>query len=391
MTVGDRDSRNERSALIWTPIGRDAPLVRDVLQRAGIDAIVCDTVGHACQSLSDEKTGMAIVAEEALSSAGIDQLRETLGKQPPWSDLPLVLLTGGGRSTEASLRRLRRMQVLGNVTLLERPLRSVTLVAAVQAALAARQRQLQIRDYIRDLQEAQQNLAQANADLKQFAFAASHDLQEPLRLVNIFSQLLVDRHVDPGNEQARQFANYIRAGVLRMEALLRDVLHYSRAIHTATDWPDEPFNLRVPLEEALLVMKLEIEETHAEVECGPLPTVRGDKNQLSLVFQNLISNSIKYTKPSVPPVICIQATERENEALIRVQDNGIGFDQMYAERIFDLFQRLNNREGVPGTGLGLAICRRTIEKHGGRIWAESTPGRGATFSFTLPVRHEENV
>ncbi len=381
-----RESAEEKDpdVIIWTPVGRDASLSSEVLNRAGIQPRLCTNVSEVCEALSSRNSGLLIVAEEALSSETIQRIGETLKQQPPWSDLPLLLLTSGGTSTEASLNKLVRMRVLGNITLLERPLRSVTLVAAVRSALASRRRQFQTRDYIQELQEAQNELAQANADLKQFAFAASHDLQEPLRMVKIFTQLLLEKHIDPSQEQAREFGEYIRGGVTRMELLLRDLLFYSRVIHQNRERLTVEFDVRAAIEQATTALQVEIEKTGSRIVCGPMPRVRGEETQISLVFQNLLSNSIKYAKEDAAPLIEISAEEGKGEQLIRVQDNGIGFDQKYADRVFDLFQRLGGKD-VPGTGLGLAMCRRIIERHGGRIWAESQPGAGATFLFTLPA------
>jgi signal transduction histidine kinase len=377
-------TQSDPIAIIWAPVGRDATLARDALHRAAIRSKCCSNINEVRIAVCEEDAGLAILAEEALSSDAIEQLREVLAQQPPWSDLPIVLLTGGGRSTEASLYKLSKMRALGNITLLERPVRSVTLVAAVQSALMSRGRQLQTRDYIRELEETQVKLAQANTDLQQFAFAASHDLQEPLRMVNIFTQLLLERHVDRSNQDARQFAEFIRTGVTRMETLLRDLLQYSRAIHEERLSATTHFDLNRAIADAMEALRIEIEMTQARIVITPMPIVQGDQMQLSLVFQNLISNSIKYAKDGVAPLIKISAEQSDCGRIIRVQDNGIGFEQKYAERVFDLFQRLGGKN-VPGTGLGLAICRRIIERHGGRIWAESQPGTGSTFNFTLPT------
>lgn len=369
--------------VVWAPRGRDAALASSALSRAAIPSKPCTSIGEVCNEVASEQAGVALLAEEALTSASIEQLRETLGNQPSWSDLPLLLLTGGGNSTDASLQKLGKMRVLGNITLLERPLRSVTLIAAVQAALASRRRQFQTRDDIRELQEAKHKLAQANADLKQFAFAASHDLQEPLRMVNVFTQLLLERHVDKSNADARQFGEYVHAGVTRMELLLRDLLLYSKAIHEERTWPTSRFDLNLAISDAISSLHMEIYTTDARIVSGAMPVVLGDRTQLSLVFQNLLSNAIKYAQEGVAPVIEISAEKVDGDPLIRVTDNGIGFDQKYAERVFDLFQRLGDSK-VAGTGLGLAICRRIIERNGGRIWAESNLGVGTTFLFTLP-------
>lgn len=383
MILVENGTQDQSVVVIWAPVGRDAALAADVLNRAEIHSRPCYSVEEVCTAIATGEAGIAILAEETLHTASIAMLRQTLDGQPPWSDLPLLLLTGGGNSTEASLSKLSRMRILGNITLLERPLRMVTLTTAVRSGLASRQRQMQARDYIRTMQSTQEKLAQANADLKQFAFAASHDLQEPLRMVNVFTQLLLERHVDPSDKRAQQFADFVRSGVHRMEELLRDLLSYSRAIHEERLAPTTPFPLDLALADAVAALQVELIASEAELLQAPLPLVRGDRTQLSLVFQNLVSNAIKYGKPDVRSRIEISADVNGAEALIRVSDNGIGFDQQYAERVFDLFQRLGDSD-APGTGLGLAICRRIIERHGGEIGVRPRAG-GNVFWFRLPA------
>jgi light-regulated signal transduction histidine kinase (bacteriophytochrome) len=275
------------------------------------------------------------------------------------------------------------MRILGNITLLERPLRSVTLVAAVESAIAARKRQLETARYIRDLEHTQHKLSQANADLKQFAFAASHDLQEPLRMVNIFTQLLLKRFGDEPDPEVKEHAEYVRTGVNRMELLLRDLLHYSRSVFDDAALPLSDFDLRLSIQDAIEALQVEINSSRAQLDIGAMPVVRADRTQLSVVFQNLIGNAIKYARENAPPCITISAKSEATHKLICVTDNGIGFDQRYAERIFDLFQRLDNSR-VQGTGLGLAICRRIVERYGGQIWAKSELGKGSSFFFTIP-------
>jgi signal transduction histidine kinase len=283
---------------------------------------------------------------------------------------------------------LEVIRALGNIILLERPLRKVTLLAAVRSALEARKRQFETRDYISQLQEAHRNLMRANSDLEQFAFAASHDLQEPLRMINTFTQLLV-RHVDATDGKVQQFAGFVRTGVGRMELLLRDLLLYSRAIHENSEELHPPFDLGHALEDAIRALTLEWQTANATISCGPMPTVKGNQTQLSLVFQNLLSNAVKYAKTDVPPEIRIEVESNDGECLIRIQDNGIGFDQKYADRVFELFQRLENGN-KPGTGLGLAITRRVIQRHGGRIWVQSEKAKGSCFFFTLPLAEVRN-
>jgi signal transduction histidine kinase len=374
---------DDLTTIVWMPVGQDASLVCGLLDQAAISCTRCCSAGEICATLEAGTLGAAILAEEALDGEAVREIGDALRQQPSWSHLPIVLLTFGRNSTEASLYRLECMRALGNVTLLERPLRKMTLLASVRSALESRQRQFETRDHIRQLQEAQQNLVQANSDLEQFAFAASHDLQEPLRMINVFTQLLVER-LDSSDTKAQEFANFIRSGVSRMELLLRDLLLYSRAIHEDREELHPTLNLGDPLEDAMRVMSMELQTANARVSFSPMPTVKGNRTQLSLVFQNLLSNAIKYAKTDVAPCIRIEAESKGGECLVRIRDNGIGFDPKYATRIFELFQRLENGS-KPGTGLGLAISRRIIQRHGGRIWAESEKGKGSCFLFTLPL------
>ena len=199
-------------------------------------------------------------------------------------------------------------------------------------------------------------------------------------MVNVYTQLLVKRRL-VDNEEANSYAEIITQGVRRMEALIDDVLSYSRVIHADTE--AGAIDLSAVLAEVLTNLKLQIEESGAQIRTMVLPWVRGEKLALTHVFQNLLSNSLKYRQPDVPLEIVISAEKKGPECLISVRDNGIGFDQQYAERIFGLFKRLHS-DAYPGTGLGLAVCKRIVERYGGRIWAESKRNEGATFYFTLP-------
>ncbi|WP_031500924.1 PAS domain-containing protein [Bryobacter aggregatus] len=235
---------------------------------------------------------------------------------------------------------------------------------------------------ISDRLQTEETLRRVNRELEEFAYVSSHDLQEPLRMVNIFTEQLLRRHVPQGNAEAETFANYIQSGVTRMEQLIHDLLAYSRAIH-AEDRQYAPASLSAALEDAMIVMKNRIEETNAVVNCESLPIVAGDTGQFSLVFQNLLSNALKYRQENLPPKIRVSAEPAGAEWVISVEDNGIGFKPEYRERIFGLFKRLH-KDSHPGTGLGLAICKRIVERYGGRIWAESVPDQGSNFSFALP-------
>jgi signal transduction histidine kinase len=229
---------------------------------------------------------------------------------------------------------------------------------------------------------ARLELERMNKELEEFAYVASHDLQEPLRVVKIFTQLLL-RHYVPSEPKAREYSDLIQRSVTRMEALIRDLLKYSSTVQRE-ELPVGTADLSVSLSEAQTTLGSRLEESHAQVYSGPLPVVRGDAKQMAHVFQNLLSNAIKYRKADVPPEIHISAELSGDEWTIVVRDNGIGFEQQYAKKIFGLFKRLHKDE-YPGTGLGLAICQRIVERYGGRMWAEGEPEQGASFFFALPA------
>lgn len=234
--------------------------------------------------------------------------------------------------------------------------------------------------------EARRELERMNRELESFAYVASHDLQEPLRMVNIYSELLVKRYAAIEDPRAQKFREFIQEGVLRMEALIRDLLSYSRSAQEQGS-PLGLANLQTVLDDALASLQNRIAETNARIVTGggELPTVRGDASQLSQLLQNVLSNALKYRNKAVPPEIRIFWERQPGQPAywrFSFADNGIGFEQEYATRIFGLFKRLHKDE-YPGTGLGLAICQRIVERHGGCMWAEGSPGQGAVFHFTL--------
>ena len=228
---------------------------------------------------------------------------------------------------------------------------------------------------------ARLELQRVNRELEEFAYVASHDLQEPLRMVNIYTHLILKK-LPSENQEMAEYGEFVRTGVLRMEKLIRDLLTFSLTVHTES-LPVGIADLSASLTEALSALKIRLEESRAIVTALALPTVRGDTTQLTHVFLNLISNALKYRKQDQIPKIHISAEQDGEQWIISMQDNGIGFEQQYAERIFGLFKRLHKDE-YPGTGLGLAICKRIVERYGGRMWAEGRLGEGSTFNFSLP-------
>jgi PAS domain S-box-containing protein len=231
-------------------------------------------------------------------------------------------------------------------------------------------------------------LARSNADLEQFAYVASHDLQEPLRGVTGFASLLARRYKGRLDAQADEFITFIEQGATRTQALIRDLLEYS--VVGNRDGARRRIEVKEAVERALTHLKPTIDATQAKIETGPLPAVVASELELTQVFQNLLSNALKFRGPD-PPRVEVGAERSDGLWHFRVRDHGIGLDPKFAERIFRLFQRLHGRDEYPGNGIGLAICKKIVESHGGRIWVESAPGAGATFHFTLPDGAKERA
>jgi hypothetical protein len=231
-----------------------------------------------------------------------------------------------------------------------------------------------------ELQITLEQLTRSNKELEQFAYVASHDLQEPLRMVSSYVQLLAERYKDQLDERAQKFIHYAVDGAVRMQSLIQDLLGFSRVSTRGLAFARIDSNIL--LAEALANLQTSISVSGAVITSDQLPVVYGDRIQIVQVFQNLISNSIKFCT-SKPPKIHVSADFRDEHWLFSVRDNGIGIDAKYAEKIFIIFQRLHAREEYPGTGIGLALCKRIIERHGGEIRFESEVGKGTTFYFTL--------
>jgi signal transduction histidine kinase len=225
-------------------------------------------------------------------------------------------------------------------------------------------------------------LARSNAELEQFAYIASHDLQEPLRMVSSYVELLAKRYRAKLDQDADDFIGYASDGASRMQKLINDLLAYSRVGTRGKSF--EEVSLETALARALANLQLVIKEKNAIITHDSLPIVYGDMGQLAQVFQNLVDNAIKFRSEDRPRVH-VSARVEGGECVCSVRDSGIGIAPEYLNRLFLLFQRLHTRKEYPGTGIGLAICKRIVERHGGKIWVESRPGEGSTFSFRIPI------
>ena len=497
------------SILVHAPFGKDGKLITEVLAKAGIGARCCPTLQDLYRGI-EHSPGAVLVADEALTESAIREFTSFWGAQPPWSDLPLLVLTSGGDPDDTSSYRIRILDRLRNVTLLERPLRKVTLVSAVRTALRSRCRQYEIRDYIdqrsaseealraseerwrflanalpqfiwtsrpgsaraefinqywyeytglsqtragaaswsqvvhpddlaeldrlwteetaagreisfeyrvrrardstwrwhlgilkpernatgetdrwvgvgidiHDRRETEAALRRANAALEQFAYAAAHDLQEPVRNVSLFAQLLATSYHGTLDERGAEYLRMTIDCANQMQRLIKDLLAYTRVVD------DSDSDARRCDAEAVLALVLRnlhtaIEDTGTEVTHDPLPEVGVVHAHLTQLLQNLISNAIKY-RSEQPPRLHVTAKPNKSGWLFSVDDNGQGIPAEHRQRVFQVFKRLHGRD-VPGTGIGLAICERVVTHYGGRIWVESKREPGTRIAFIVPA------
>jgi signal transduction histidine kinase len=372
----------ECEIVILAPRGRDGSLLESTLKRAEIAATAVKTIEELCARIETE-VGAVIVTEEALHRAALDQLRETLGRQPKWSDVPIVLLTSGGETdTDYTWKLVRSLSPAGSVSLLERPLRPLTIVSAAQVALRARQRQYEVRAFNEDLEnrvtERTAELQRINAEAEGFSYTISHDLRAPLRAIIGTSMMLLEDFGDDIPEDAKHQLKRQANAANRLGALIDDLLHLSRLSRQEMQLID--FNLTEMAEAVAKDLRARSAAGNCTFDIEPGLVGHGDPLLVQFVLMNLMENACKFS----PRGGAIRVGRSPDGAFF-VQDDGIGFDMSYANKLFMPFERLVRDDQFPGTGIGLANVRRIIERHGGKVWAESTPGHGATFRFSLPA------
>jgi len=349
----------------------DAQLIRDLLTSGNpnlFDLKWVDQLSTSLASLSEEHFHAVLLDLFLPDSKGLNTLDNVHTAAP---GIPIIVLTG---LVDEELAR-QTLQRGAQDYLVKGHVNGQLLVRSVMYAIERQQAENKVAQHA-------EALARSNKELEQFAYVASHDLQEPLRMVASYVTLLEKRYKDKLDQDAREFIGYAVEGAKRMRLLINDLLVYSRV--TTRQKTFVLTDSETVLADAVTDLKVTIEGNGAVITHDTMPTVTVDPTQLRQVFQNLISNSLKYCRDT-PPRVHFSAEQKGNEWLFSVTDNGIGIEPQYAERVFMIFQRLHSSSAYPGTGIGLALCKRIVECHGGRIWVKSQAGTGTTIYFTLPV------
>jgi signal transduction histidine kinase len=357
----------------------DAALIVRHLNMAGygVSQKRVETAGQM-QAALEEPDWDIVIADYKLP--GFDAPTALAILQQTSLDLPFVVVSGHiGEETAVALMKAGAYDYLMKNNL-------ARLAPVVERELGEARMRRERRRGQEELRRSVEELARSNAELEQFAYVVSHDLQEPLRMVASYVQLLEERYKDQLDSNAREFIAYAVDGATRMKRMITDLLTYSRAGKNGKETVEVA--CEAALGQACADLRASITEAAAEISHSPLPTVLGDADQLTHLFQNLIGNAIKF-RSQAPPRVHVSAELNGQEWVFSVCDNGIGVDPQFADRIFLVFQRLHAREDYPGTGIGLAIARKIVERQGGRIWVESEPGKGATFHFTVPAHAPE--
>ena len=359
-------------------------IFKSLLQAAPDGVMVCDSRGvitiasDQCEALFGypltELVGQPIelLVPDALKAKHI-------GLRQRYQEMPLRRPMGSG--LELHGRRKDGSQVPVEISLSGCVVDGEACVIAVVRDVSDRRR------LESDLTRLIEELKRSNAELEQFAYIASHDLQEPLRVVSGYTQLLKRRYVAQLDAEANEYIDYAVDGVKRMQTLIHDLLAFARLSTRGRGF--QPTDLNFLLRQVLANLAAQVDEAGATMTVGELPNLRVDASQVVQVFQNLLSNALKFRRPAVPLVITLTANRDGDYWRFTVSDNGIGIDAQYSGRIFEVFQRLHSRDQYPGNGIGLAICKKVVERHQGRIWFESTLGEGTSFHFTLPINADE--
>jgi signal transduction histidine kinase len=387
--VSAGESKTELRILVLAPTGRDASLACEVLQGAGIDAEASKDISSLCVEL-ERGAGALLIAEEALTSDAQDELSFLLQEQPDWSDLPIIVFAASADTESSKIRMRRVLEVLGNVTTVDRPVRIATLVTTMKAALRARKRQYAARRTLQALERREAELQQAGQRKDEFLAMLAHELRNPMAAISMALNMIerTDRRGKTGRYQdtaKRQMGNLVR--------LVDDLLDVSRITRGTVELRKERLDLTAIIHNAIAATRPVLDERRhrLSLSVGPGPLLLdGDPTRLEQVMTNLLTNAAKYTEPGGEIAIRVsrQGTQGRPQAVVSVADNGRGIPAEMLDNIFDLFvqvqQTLDRKLG--GLGLGLTLVKRLVEMHGGFVQAASDgPGRGSEFTVTLPL------
>jgi signal transduction histidine kinase len=392
-------AREEQRILLLAPTSNDARLTEKVLEAAGFCAEVCRDMPSLCETI-ENGVGAIILAEEALTPASAECLVEALKSLPPWSEIPVTVITSGGEVSQTRLRRLTVPGGSGNVSLLERPFRLETLISACEVALRSRQRQYEVRDLLAERKRVEEALRAAQAlltdkaallentvqertaklqesvdELQHFSYTITHDMRAPLRAMVGFGSLLLTSAENQLNGESVGFVQSMMDGARRMDALIRDALQYTKILSGEIELaPIEP----VELLRGIVRSYPAFHAPNVQIQIdAPIPAVMANEAGLLQCFSNLLGNAVKFVEPGKVPHVHIYGEPNGETVRIWFADNGIGIPQEYQDRIFGMFQQLDKK--YEGTGIGLALVRKAAKRMGGSVGVQSKVGEGSQF------------
>jgi signal transduction histidine kinase len=371
---------HKNRVLILAPTGADAAVLRSMLTNNGLTPCLCGSINALCEGI-DEISGTALIAEEAISQENIGRLVQTINRQPEWSDFPLIIMASTGPNPDRIWAILGDNSQLLNVSVMERPVLTRTLLAAVRSNLRSRNAQYRVAEELHRRKEAEKSLTAANEELQTFSYSVSHDLRAPLRTMQGFSRILIEDYGDKIDDTGQDYLNRIAKSTDQMGKLIDDILNLSKISRLEMSLQD--VNLSALAQAIIDDFRVTQPQREVDIFISEELTARGDEHLLKIALTNLLGNAWKYTSKKQQSRIEFGSSVKYNETVFFVRDNGAGFSMEHAGKLFKPFQRLHSENEFSGTGIGLAIVHQVIIRHGGRIWAESEPGKGATFYFTL--------
>lgn len=390
----------EERILVLTPTGADARIAVRMLSENGFLAQSFPDMAALCEA-SKYGVGALLIAEEALTTSDLTRLSSLMASQPSWSDFTVVLITSGAATTQYTAKVFSALMSYGNVALIERPFRLITLISAMQGALRARRRQYQVRALLSQHENDQQELrahtielerrvaertaklSEMVSELEAFSYTVSHDLRAPLRGIQGYAHFLLEDGSDRIDETTRDYVRHIQASASRLDALVRDVLAYSRVSRSEISF--HPIDLEM-LVQQIVAENPTFQMPRAQVTLErPFLPVRGHAASLSQCIANLLGNAIKFVEQGLLPRVTVR-TEPVGDQHTRVwfEDNGIGIDPDLQGKIFGMFERGHTDRKYDGTGIGLAIVKKAVLRMRGEVGVFSTPGQGSRFWIQLP-------